>query len=109
MSEYKADYNYDSDIEYIVKLYRSTDILCAGPFKTLNDLFNDLYDNNDNLIFDTEDKKDKVCISLKQTFRYKIDNLEILQVDISCSDEEIICTCPRGFKGVGPYCKKCKD
>ena len=42
MSEYKADYNYDSDIEYIVKLYRSTDILCAGPFKTLNDLFNDL-------------------------------------------------------------------
>ena len=69
-------------ILYIVYLYRSTDILRAGPFKTLNDLFNDLYDHNDNLIFNSEDKKEKVRKSLKETYTYNINNLEILQVDI---------------------------
>ena len=75
--ENKDEY-YDNDIIQFIYI----DILRAGPFKTLNDLFNDLYDHNDNLIFNSEDKKEKVRKSLKETYTYNINNLEILQVDI---------------------------
>lgn len=100
------DDHYDPEIEYEVQWKISKNKLNTIKFKTLKDLFNDLY-NNEHLIFDTEEKKEKVRSSLNKNFRYNQNGIVIIQFDVAI--DENICTCPPGFKGEGAFCKKHKD
>ncbi len=103
----KIDTFYDKDIEYKAELH-FPDRIDYVIFPTLFDLFDDLYGPNQNLIFDSEEKKNEVRESLKNKFTYDLYNLKILQVDKSIEDKTLVCTCPVGFKGNGAFCEKCK-
>jgi hypothetical protein len=101
------DNYYDSEVEYNVIL-KSGNLMKCVTYKTLKKLFDDLYYDKD-LIFNTDDKKQKVRDDLNKCFIYKLNGIEIIQVDLSKNKNVKKCTCPPGFRGEGAFCQVHRD
>ena len=101
---------YDKEIEYKVQWWSSNDTMNYIICKTLKELFKDFYNNDKELVFNTQEKKQNVRDALNKEFYYKMDGLEIIQFDLSadpkCNNN---CSCPLGFKGEGAFCKVHRD
>jgi len=120
---YNNDDYYDEEVEYKVQ-WKGYNKLHYIIFKTLKDLFDDLYDNKGKLVFNTDKKKQIVRDALNKNFWYDEDGLEIIQIDLSevninnnipkapvfqYNSSNDRCSCPIGFKREGAFCKVHRD